>query len=174
MFHFNKKKLIVLLVLSTSILIGVAAHDPEKKQEEYKNLKVLPKNISKDSMKIVMDGFKVALGVKCTFCHAASKDTAVKWPDFASDEKPEKDIARHMMRMTTEINKSWFNFDNSAQPDTIRAVTCITCHRGQAHIEIDTASFARQQQAPPPANVPLDSAQPDGNHPPHPENLKPH
>ncbi len=37
-----------------------------------------------------MDGFKAALGVKCSFCHAPSKDTAQKWPDFASDEKPEK------------------------------------------------------------------------------------
>ncbi|MEJ0082894.1 MAG: c-type cytochrome [Puia sp.] len=55
-----------------------------------------------------MDHFKAALGVKCSFCHAPSKDTAQKWPDFASDDKPEKLIARKMMKMTSKINKKFF------------------------------------------------------------------
>lgn len=153
MLRLQKKKLSVLFIFCSLVFISVVAFKPERKQEGYKNLQVLPKNISKDSLKMVMDGFKTALGVNCTFCHAPNKDPNVKWPDFASDEKPEKNIARHMMRMTAELNKSWFNFNNSTQPDTVRAVSCITCHRGQAHIEIDTARIRMEHQSMPPAGA---------------------
>ena len=38
-------------------------------EPRYKNLKVLPKNITKPQMDSVMKHFTVALGVKCNFCH---------------------------------------------------------------------------------------------------------
>jgi hypothetical protein len=132
MIHF--RKLAVSLAFITFVIAGIAATRP---QEEHpnKNLKVLPKNISHEDLDKVMDGFKAALGVKCNFCHAPSKDTSNHHLDFASDEKPEKDIARHMMRMTAKINKKYFSFskdkDEKGQP--ILSVTCITCHRGNSH-----------------------------------------
>jgi len=49
--------------------------------------------------------------------------------------KNPKNIARHMMRMTTYINANYFNFENSTRADTIAVVKCITCHRGNAHPE---------------------------------------
>ena len=55
---------------------------------EWKNLKVLPQNISEDSLKGLMRGYNAALGVKCNFCHAENPDT--KKMDFASDAKKEK------------------------------------------------------------------------------------
>jgi hypothetical protein len=44
-----------------------------KQQEAFKakNLKVLPKNISKEDLDKVMDGFKASLGVRCNYCHAS-------------------------------------------------------------------------------------------------------
>ena len=75
-------------------------------------------------MEIVMKQFRTALGVKCNFCHAASK-TDPKKMDFASNENKHKDEARDMMRMTTRINKKYF------KNDQVNGVTCYSCHNGQ-------------------------------------------
>ena len=132
----HRKQFFVITAMFAFVLLGIAAHQPEPKPDgEFKNLKVLPQDISKDSLHAIMDGFKKALGVKCTFCHAPNKENPHGWPDFASDDKPEKNIARHMMTMVSDINKDYFNFKGSNRPDTIRAVTCITCHRGDPHPE---------------------------------------
>lgn len=98
------------------------------------NLKVLPKDISHEDLDKVMDGFKVALGVKCNFCHAASQ-TDPKRMDFASDAKHEKEIARDMMRMTNKINKKYFHIKDAADIKAVLAVSCYTCHNGNAHPE---------------------------------------
>jgi len=116
-------------MVSLFIVAGIAATKPPE-EHKYKNLKILPKNISKEDLDKVMDGFKAALGVKCTFCHAPSKDSSVKWPDFASDEKPEKNIARGMMKMTAKINKKYFSYNKNEQGVVVPAIECMTCHRG--------------------------------------------
>jgi hypothetical protein len=128
---FSKKNLVISLV-SLFIVAGIAATKPPE-EPKYKNLKILPKKISKEDLDKVMDSFKEALGVKCSFCHAPSKDTAQKWPDFASDEKPEKGIARKMMKMTGKINKKYFSYNKNEQGETIPAVSCMTCHHGKEH-----------------------------------------
>ncbi|PST83965.1 c-type cytochrome [Pedobacter yulinensis] len=99
-----------------------------KEESGFKNLKVLPKNISKENLGRVMDEFKVALGVRCSFCHAPSK-TDPKKMDFASDENKHKDVARNMMRMTARINKKYFHKDLKA--GDLPQVTCMTCHNGK-------------------------------------------
>lgn len=93
------------------------------------NLHVLPKNISHDDLMKVMHGFAGSLGVKCNYCHAPGAQP--KHLDFASDAKPEKRIARTMLRMTQEINKKYLSQVNvaDAQPEQ-KNVTCGTCHRG--------------------------------------------
>lgn len=75
-----------------------------------KNLKILPP----EHLMETMQRFRVALGVRCDFCHVQG--------DFASDEKPHKEIARKMLMMTKEINGKF--------PDGKMHVTCYTCHRG--------------------------------------------
>ncbi len=115
------------------MVIGIAATRPPDPPKP-KNLKVLPKDISHEDLDKVMDGFKAALGVKCNFCHAQSKDTASHHLDFASDEKPEKSTARDMMRMTKKINKKFFNYKNDGT--AVPPVACMTCHRGSAHPEL--------------------------------------
>jgi hypothetical protein len=128
---FRKKTLVVVMV-SLFIAVGIAATKPPE-EHKFQNLKVLPKKISMEDLDKVMDNFKVALGVKCNFCHAASKDSASHHLDFASDEKPEKNIARGMMRMTAKINKKYFSFNKNDQGQMIPTVECMTCHHGSPH-----------------------------------------
>ena len=132
MLHY--KKIAIVLSLIAFMIIGMAATRPLD-EKPRRNLKVLPKDISHEDLDKIMDGFKAALGVKCNFCHAASKDSSSHHLDFASDEKMEKNIARHMMRMTNKINKKYFSFNKDDKGNTLPAVTCITCHRGDPHPE---------------------------------------
>ncbi len=107
---------------------------------------MLPKDISKDSLDHVMHFFTKSLGVHCNFCHAFSNGK----PDFASDEKEEKDIARYMMRMTADINAKYFNSENSTRPDTIMVVKCFTCHRGNPHPDEASMGMNNNGNMPPP------------------------
>jgi hypothetical protein len=82
----------------------------------FKDLQVLPKDITKAQLKTIMKEQSKALGVDCDHCH--------KEPDMAADT-PKKAIAREMMRMQSEINKKYRTSTNGK-------VTCWSCHRGQA------------------------------------------
>jgi hypothetical protein len=132
MIHY--KKILVASMLSAFMIIGMAATRPSDDKPK-RNLKVLPKDISHDDLDKVMDSWKAALGVKCNFCHAPSKDSTSRHLDFASDAKPEKGIARHMFRMTAKINKKYFSFDKDDKGNTAPAISCMTCHRGSPHPE---------------------------------------
>jgi hypothetical protein len=125
------KKLTILAALFALMIVGMAAVNPP--DDGFKNLKVLPKNISHEDLDKVMDSWKAALGVHCNFCHAPSADTANHHPDFASDAKPEKNIARHMYKMTGKINKKYFSFAKDDKGASIAVVSCVTCHRGSPH-----------------------------------------
>jgi Photosynthetic reaction centre cytochrome C subunit len=93
------------------------------------NLQVLPKDISPKELMSIMGGFKKALGVECSFCHV--DDPQTHRMNFASDAKPDKNIARTMIRMTEEINGKYVStiHDPDATPAE-KTVTCGTCHRG--------------------------------------------
>ena len=121
------KKLKVLSVLAAFVLIGIAA--VKEPAGEYKNLQVLPKNITPDSLDRIMGGFNEGLGVNCTFCHTENKYT--KQLEADKDTKPEKEITRNMMRMTMDLNKNYFQFNEEVTAAKVKAVTCYTCHKGQ-------------------------------------------
>lgn len=125
------KKPLVLLAIVLLVVLGVAASRPPA--DTHKNLKVLPKNISHDDLDKIMDEWKDALGVKCGFCHAPQKDNPRKM-DFPSDEKPEKNVAREMYKMTGRINKKFFDYKKTAE-NPVPPVGCVTCHNGKAHPE---------------------------------------
>lgn len=127
--HFSRK-LIAGILVSVFMLAGIAATKPPE-ERHFKNLKVLPKDISMDDLDKVMDNFKESLGVKCGFCHAPSKDSTVHRPDFASDDKPEKNIARQMMKMSGKINKKYFSYNKNDQSQLLPTVECMTCHHGK-------------------------------------------
>lgn len=125
-----KKLLTLSLILSLGFALSAFMPQQETAQkQEYraKNLKVLPKDISKDELDEVMDGFKAALGVKCGHCHAPSTIDPKKL-DFASDDKIEKEIARKMMKMTAKINKKYFHRED--EQGMIANISCMTCHNG--------------------------------------------
>ena len=130
MLHY--KKIAVVVGLFTLMVTGMAAIRPQDDKPK-RNLKVLPKDISHDDLEKVMDNWKAALGVKCGFCHAPSADSTSHRLDFASDAKPEKNIARHMFAMTKKINKKYFSFNKDDKGTVIPAVSCITCHSGSPH-----------------------------------------
>src|SRR5437016_13525750 len=123
-----RKMCAVILGLAGSVAVAVAALPPSR--HEFKNLKVLPKNISsKNLSKIMVDDFEDGLGVSCGFCHVEEKDSHRL--DYASDAKPEKQIARIMMKMTIGINKRYFKLKHALIGDSILQITCVTCHNGQ-------------------------------------------
>ena len=156
----NKKTFGVVSVLIAGIIISVAATKPNPSAiitkntassdtGIFKNLQVLPKDISKDSLDTVMHHFTKALGVRCNFCHAMGNGKM----DFASDEKEEKGIARYMIKMAAGINSTYFNFEKSNRPDTINVVKCITCHHGSPHpdeAEMKKDSSQEHHDMPPP------------------------
>ena len=122
----NKKMLIVLILIGG---IGTCATALTHPSNEFKNLKVLPKNISsKELSKIMVDDITDGLGVSCSFCHKEDQETHRL--DYASDENPEKQIARQMMRMATRINRHFFKTRHANVGDSTLVVTCYTCHRG--------------------------------------------
>jgi hypothetical protein len=105
------------------------------------NLQVLPKDISGHDLIMMMRGYTKALGVECEFCHA--EDPATHRMNFASDAKPDKTIARTMIRMTEEINAKYLSTIND--PDATvadKTVTCGTCHRGHTMPEPFAAANA--------------------------------
>ena len=116
--------------VAASILPGTNLPGGDDEKPEWKNLKVLPKDISEHKLDSIMGTFSVSLGVKCNFCHASDADTTKHHLDFASDKKEEKDIARAMFKMTADINSNYFNWTHSTQTDTLHSVVCYTCHRG--------------------------------------------
>ncbi len=102
-------------------------------EPRYKNLKILPKNTTKEQMDSIMHVFSASLNVKCSFCHYYNEEQ--KSMDFASDAKMEKEVTRDMWRMTAKLNKKYFNVKNSNKLDADLEVTCFTCHHGSAHPE---------------------------------------
>lgn len=137
----NKKFFALALVVAA--IFGLQAFTSVN-APEFKNLHILPKDISEEALDSVMHHFTKSLGVKCNYCHVWNNEN--KKMDFASDAKPEKLIARKMMLMSIDINKNHFveieeSMDSSfSKPqDTasvkymLRYVTCYTCHHGNPH-----------------------------------------
>jgi len=123
-----KNKAIVILGLIAFVFFGIAASKPALKHNE-RNLKVLPKDISNADLDSVMETYSKQLNVSCDFCHAKSKSNPQDL-DYASDDKPEKEITRQMMRMTAAINKDFFDYTIVYKAGELMAVSCYTCHDG--------------------------------------------
>jgi hypothetical protein len=122
-----KKTLVIILCLISLTTMSFAFMDQKPR---YQNLKVLPKNTSKEVLDSVMKHFTTALGVKCNFCHVRMNDEQRNW-DFASDNNNHKRIAREMMKMTVKLNKKYFDVKLNKGFDTPLMVSCFTCHNGK-------------------------------------------
>ncbi len=122
------KPFIVIASLTIIVLIGIAATAPPVNKNAFKNLKVLPQDISKEKLHNIMNEFNESLGVKCTYCHAP-KDS-LGHMDFASDSNNSKEDARYMMKMTMQINKDYLKVNQPMIGDSSMVITCYTCHHG--------------------------------------------
>lgn len=150
---------LVALVSFTALTSMRADHDDHPGP---KNLKVLPKNIPHEVLHKVMDDWATALGVHCNFCHARGDDGKM---DFASDAKPEKNMARDMYKMAAKINNKYFEGKKDSLGMVVGDIKCITCHRGNPHPDEikgtgmmghdhDMKGPGNGQQAPPPPAPP--------------------
>jgi hypothetical protein len=129
----NKKIAIALSLSAIVTIVALTSMAPD--DEGPKNIKVLPKKITEQQIHTVMREWSLSLGVRCGFCHAPNADG--KGLDFASDAKPEKEMARHMFKMMNKINSKYFE----AKKDSLgmmehTGINCYTCHRGMSHPEV--------------------------------------
>lgn len=109
-----------LIAITLLTMLAAAGQDTPDKAKAKRvlppptNLKVLKVSTGPEVGQI-MRTFTVGLGVQCGYCHEAG--------NYASDSNPKKDIARHMITMTQQING---NFSEGKL-----RVSCYTCHRGE-------------------------------------------
>jgi len=97
---------------------------------EPHNLKVLPASTTTAQILPIMRNFAAALGTNCGYCHVWT-GAGLPTNDYATDEKPAKEVARVMMRMAGEVNNTLAA--NIKKPaDQLTRVQCMTCHRGEA------------------------------------------
>ena len=122
----NFSSIILLTILSAPLACGLQTWSwPEKPS----NLQVLPKDWTGQRLQPVMIGFTRALGVRCSYCHKGEEGKPLSTYDFASDENPNKNRAREMLRMLESINDHL----KKIQPSANQRVNmwCHTCHRGR-------------------------------------------
>ncbi|HEV2668152.1 MAG TPA: photosynthetic reaction center cytochrome c subunit family protein [Blastocatellia bacterium] len=91
--------------------------EPQEKTAEqvYRNVQVF-KGLPASQLYPAMNFISGALGVTCAHCHIPNQ--------FEKDDKTAKQTARRMIEMTRALDRSGFG--------DAQAVTCYTCHRGQA------------------------------------------
>lgn len=123
----------ILVLLSLASFVAMSFIITQQRPPLYKNLKVLPKNITKEQMDSVMHHFSLSLGVRCNYCHVRN-ESAKTW-NFASDSIKHKLVARDMMKMTQQINNKYFDVTGAKGLNAKLMVTCYSCHHGKAEPE---------------------------------------
>ncbi|MEQ9422796.1 MAG: c-type cytochrome [Cyclobacteriaceae bacterium] len=86
--------------------------------EDIQNFKGMP---AKRLLSVMEFGYSRSLGVGCGHCHDTN--------NWASSEKPEKQIAREMSAMVKRINGELLTGIDNLKSDQA-FVNCTTCHRG--------------------------------------------
>lgn len=137
---YSRKTIVVTALLALVIITTASTVISGPAPTDYRNLKILPKDISPQKMDSIMGSYNKALKVSCDFCHIAPKDnpfsiapkTKERKIDFALDN-PMKEEARRMMRLTIDLNKTHFYFDKKIRPEYLNVVSCNTCHRGNPY-----------------------------------------
>src|SRR5712675_2029571 len=118
------------MTLSVVLVLACAA-SPARAQDDFearvagktaaevnKNIQVL-KTLPAVDLFPAMQFIAASLGVSCEYCHVT--DNTGRWP-MEKDDKAPKLVARRMLTMVQEINKTHFNGQNR--------ITCASCHHG--------------------------------------------
>lgn len=109
--------------------------------DEFKNLRVLPKDVKKEALVQTMRGYSVALGVRCTHCHVGEEGKPLSTFDFAADTKTTKGVARAMMKMVADLNGKYLAAIDTGRREK-SAISCGTCHHGLSRPEDLTSTLA--------------------------------
>src|SRR5262249_29854725 len=111
------------------------AQKPLMAEDVFKNVQIL-KGIPVKQFMDTMGFFAASLGLNCVYCHVS--ESLENWDRFA-DDVPRKRMARTMIQMVNDINKTRFGGR--------RALTCYSCHRGAETPRV-TPSLADQYGVP--------------------------
>jgi tetratricopeptide (TPR) repeat protein len=115
----------------------------EQIPDTFTNLKVLPRNITRDSLVGIMRGFSLSLNVRCQYCHVGGDGQSFAGVEFAKDDDPDKRKARFMLRMVDSLNRAVMpNLPDLAGRQPLQ-ITCKTCHRGSSRPELLTQRLER-------------------------------
>lgn len=117
---------VFLFLVFFSLSTYYAQNNQERKPT---NLKVLPKDISNQDLRNIMQGFSSALGVHCEYCHYEEEH------DFASDGMQTKQIARVMMKMKSNINETFLKEARAIKNDIVD-LNCVSCHHGSPKVRL--------------------------------------
>jgi hypothetical protein len=103
------------------VLQRIAGRENEPAGQVFQNVKMLGQMPARQLLAIMNVGYGRSLGVTCAHCHVVG--------EWASEEKPQKQIAREMARMAATINGQLLEqIPNLRSPNP--TVNCTTCHRG--------------------------------------------
>jgi Photosynthetic reaction centre cytochrome C subunit len=106
----------------TELTKSITGKEGKPSGEVFKNVQILKAVPAGRLLKIMELGYSKSLGVNCTHCHVVDQ--------WDKDDKPTKQIAREMIKMTNAINNDYLkNIKNLKGPNPI--INCTTCHRGQ-------------------------------------------
>jgi photosynthetic reaction center cytochrome c subunit len=112
---------------------AAAAAQEKTVEQTHKNIKVLT-GMPDSQLIPVMNFFAASMGRRCDFCHVNP---------WESDDKPEKETARAMIKMVLAINKDNFRGNTT--------VSCYTCHRGRNQPQ-SVPTLPLPMPSPPPGN----------------------
>ena len=104
--------------LAFIVPVGNTQTKVETAGQKFKSIKVL-NDMPADQMGKVMNMISASLGVDCKFCHASNDG------DYEKEGFEHKDMARKMMKMVFDLNKTQFD----GRPE----INCNSCHNGKSH-----------------------------------------
>ncbi len=119
----------------TALVLGIAgsgmatAPAPAQIPTEFRNLQVLPEDISRDSLVLLMRSFTFATGLRCEGCHVMGEDGSFRGARFDLDDKLPKRQARYMLEMVNRLNDQILPGLPERDSPALQ-VECKMCHRG--------------------------------------------
>jgi hypothetical protein len=121
----------LVFVATFGLVVAGAAQQGAQQPWKGKNLKFFPADIKREVLVQRMREFSFALNVRCQYCHAGGDGISFEGVDFSSDDKPAKNKARAMLRLTDQVNKTLLP-EVPSRADPAVSVDCVTCHHGLA------------------------------------------
>jgi hypothetical protein len=107
--------------LAREVRASIAGRENDPAEQVFKNIKSLTGVPAGRLLAIMNVGYGKSLGVGCAHCHVVG--------EWASEAKPQKQIAREMAQMAAAINGQFLaGIKNLKGPNAV--VNCTTCHRG--------------------------------------------